>query len=163
VTRGRMLTWFCASISTAGAAGRFLVCSTAWRGSSARRRPAAWQALSLFQHQFFAEGPAWGHYDTWALRLHGWTSRIVAWKSLWLPPAGCEPIRVFSAFGAAALYRPEAFYRCAYESIDGDIEHSGLHRAMAKAGWEIYLNPAQRSLMLWLTEEQDAKGKHDDH
>jgi hypothetical protein len=84
-------------------------------------------------------------------------------KSLWLPPAGCEPIRVFSAFGAAALYRPEAFYRCAYESIDGDIEHSGLHRAMAKAGWEIYLNPAQRSLMLWLTEEQDAKGKHDDH
>jgi hypothetical protein len=163
VTRGRMLTWFCASISTAGAAGRFLVCSTAWRGSSARRRPAAWQALSLFQHQFFSEGPAWGHYDTWALRLHGWTSRIVAWKSLWLPPAGCEPIRVFSAFGAAALYRPEAFYRCAYESIDGDIEHSGLHRAMAKAGWEIYLNPAQRSLMLWLTEEQDAKGKHDDH
>jgi hypothetical protein len=105
-----------------------------------------------------------GHYDTWALRLHGWTSRIVAIeKSLWLPPAGCEPIRVFSAFGAAALYRPEAFFRCAYESIKGDIEHSGLHHAMAKAGWEIYLNPAQRSLMLWLTEEQDAKGKHDDH
>jgi hypothetical protein len=129
-----------------------------------RKKAAGCMAsLSLFQHQFFSEGPAWGHYDTWALRLHGWTSRIVAWKSLWLPPAGCEPIRVFSAFGAAALYRPEAFYRCAYESIDGDIEHSGLHRAMAKAGWEIYLNPAQRSLMLWLTEEQDAKGKHDDH
>jgi hypothetical protein len=107
-----------------------------------RKKAAGCMAsLSLFQHQFFAEGPAWGHYDTWALRLHGWTSRIVAWKSLWLPPAGCEPIRVFSAFGAAALYRPEAFYRCAYESIDGDIEHSGLHRAMAKAGWEIYLNP----------------------
>jgi hypothetical protein len=68
---------------------------------------------------------------------------------------------VFSAFGGAALYRPEAFYKHAYASIDGDIEHAGLHTSMVADGWNIYLNPAQRSLMLWLTDEGDDERRHD--
>lgn len=127
-----------------------------------RKKAAACMAsTSLFQHRFYAEGPAWGHYDTWALRVHGWKHKLSAWKTLWVPPPGCEPIPVYSAFGGAALYRPEAFYTHAYASIQGDIEHAGLHQSMVADGWEIYLNPAQRSLMLWLTEEADNEGRHD--
>ena len=124
------------------------------------KHAACMASTSLFEHRFFSEGPGWGHYDTWALRIYGWKHRLAAWKTLWVPPPGHEPIPVCSAFGGAALYRPEAFYKHAYASIDGDIEHSGLHSSMAADGWSIYLNPAQRSLMLWLTEEADA-GKHD--
>lgn len=129
-----------------------------------RKKAAACMAsLSLYQHHFFAEGPGWGHYDSWALRVYGWKHELLPWKALWLPPAGCPPVQVYSAFGAAALYRPEAFYAHAYASIDGDIEHAGLHRSMVEDGWEIYLNPAQRSLMHWLTEEPNATGQHDSH
>lgn len=126
-----------------------------------RKKTAACMAsVSLFQHQFFTSGPAWGHYDTWALRVHGWKHELHPWKTLWLPPAGSPPVPVYSAFGAAAFYRPEPFWQNAYESIDGDIEHAGLHRSMIADGWDIFLNPSQRSLMLWLTEESDA-GRHD--
>lgn len=101
----------------------------------------------------------WGHYDTWALRVHGWKHEMTPWKTAWLPPPGSPPVQVHSAFGAAAWYRPEAFFECEYKSIDGDIEHSGLHRDMIDRGWDIYLNPAQRSLMQWVP---NAKGQHDD-
>ena len=127
-----------------------------------RKKSAACMAsTSLFQHNFYAEGPGWGHYDTWALRVHGWKHQMAAWKSLWIPPPGCEPIKLYSAFGGAALYRPEAFYAHEYSSFQGDIEHAGLHASMISDGWEIYLNPAQRSLMLWLTDEADDERRHD--
>jgi len=126
-----------------------------------RKKAAACMAsTSLFQHRFYAEGPGWGHYDTWALRVYGWKHKLAAWKTLWVPPPGCEPIKVYSAFGGAALYRPEAFYAHEYSSFQGDIEHAGLHASMISDGWEIYLNPAQRSLMLWLTDEADNAGRH---
>ena len=127
-----------------------------------KKSAACMASTSLFQHQFFSDGPAWGHYDCWALRVHGWKHVLTPWKTFWLPPVGAPPIKVFSAFGAAALYRPEAFFKHAYESIDGDIEHAGLHRSMIEDGWKIYLNPAQRSLMHWLTEEHDAGRHHSD-
>ena len=123
-------------------------------------KAACMASLSLFQHEFFSTGPGWGHYDTWALRVYQWTNKLVPWKTFWLPPPGCEPIPVLSAFGAAAIYRPEPYWQCQYESIDGDIEHAGLHRNMIQAGWEIYLNPAQRTLMHWLTEESRER-RHD--
>jgi hypothetical protein len=31
---------------------------------------------------------------------------------------------------------------------------------MIADGWDIYLNPSQRSLMVWLTDDADAR-KHD--
>jgi hypothetical protein len=125
-----------------------------------KKAAACMASLSLFQHELFAHGPAWGHYDTWALRVHGWRHDVNPWKTLWLPPEGSPPVQVYSAFGAAAWYRPEPFFRHAYESISGDIEHAGLHRAMISDGWDIFLNPSQRSLMTWLTEESDAR-RHD--
>ena len=121
---------------------------------------ACMSSISLFEHHFFADGAAWGHYDTWALRVHGWEEGIKPWKSLWLPPAGSLPVNVYSGFGAAALYRPAAFYAHEYSSDSGDIEHAGLHRSMIADGWDIYLNPSQRSLMVWLTDDADAR-KHD--
>jgi len=125
-----------------------------------RHKAAACMAsTSLFQGLHIGDDLHFGHYDTWALRVHGWKHELSAWKTAWLPPPGSPPIEVFSAFGAAALYRPEAFFECKYRSIDGDIEHSGLHRHMIDRGWQIYLNPAQRSLMQWVP---DAKGQHGD-
>jgi hypothetical protein len=120
-----------------------------------RHKDAACMAsTSLFQAHVFPQGPSWCHYDTWALRVHGWTHKLEPWKTLWLPPPGSPPVKVFSAFGAGAIYRPEALWAHPYRSIDGDIEHAGLHRSMIDAGWSVYLNPSQRSLMHWLTEEQ---------
>lgn len=120
---------------------------------------ACMASTSLFQGLQIGTDIHFGHYDTWALRVHGWREGLHPWKTAWLPPPGSPPIKVFSAFGAAAIYRPEAFFECRYESVDGDIEHAGLHRQMIEKGWEIYLNPAQRSLMQWVP---DAEGEHGD-
>lgn len=123
------------------------------------KQAACMASTSLFQGLHIGDEIHFGHYDSWALRVHGWKHELSAWKTAWLPPPGCPPIKVYSAFGAAAWYRPEAFFDCPYRSIDGDIEHAGLHRDMIKRGWEIYLNPAQRSLMQWVP---DAEGQHGD-
>jgi hypothetical protein len=64
-----------------------------------------------------------------------------------------------SAFGAAAIYKAEPFFACKYESINGDIEHAGLHNNMIAKGWSIWLNPAQRTLMQWTPETTDC-GQH---
>lgn len=120
---------------------------------------ACMASTSLFQGLHIDGELAFAHYDTWALRIHGWKHEITPWKTAWLPPPGAPPVKVFSAFGGAALYRPEPFFDCEYRSIDGDIEHAGLHRDMISRGWDIYLNPAQRSLMQWVP---DAEGQHGD-
>lgn len=124
------------------------------------KHAACMASTSLFQGLEVDGTKTFAHYDTWALRVHSWKEQIVPWKTAWLPPPGAPPIKVFSAFGAAALYRPEAFFECEYRSIDGDIEHAGLHQQMIERGWSIYLNPAQRSLMMW--EHDDAPRQHSD-
>ena len=112
-------------------------------------------SLSLYQAMALANvpEPQWCHYDQWAFRWHGWSPRMAAWFTLWIPPPGSPPIRVLSAFGAGCLYRAKPFYAARYASVGGDIEHVGLHSAMHKAGWRMYLNPAQRSLMHWMPKD----------
>lgn len=114
-----------------------------------KHNAACMASTSLFQGVDFDGHHGFAHYDTWALRVHGWKHELTPWKTMWLPPPGSPPIELYSAFGAAAWYRPEAFWENEYKSIDGDIEHAGLHRSMIVNGWSIYLNPAQRSLMNW--------------
>jgi hypothetical protein len=97
-----------------------------------------------------------GHYDQWAFRAYGWGQRFETWFMFWKPPPGAHPIEVYSSFGAAAIYRAKPFYECEYVSIDGDIEHVGLHKNMRRAGWRIFHNPAQRTLMQ--LPNSDAKG-----
>lgn len=111
---------------------------------------ACMASTSLYRAKTEAGKLVWGHYDLWALRHYGPRIRFEPWQPLWLPPPGARPIRVYSAFGALAMYRAEAFYETPYESVDGDIEHVGLHRNMQRDGWEIYLNPASRVVMHWL-------------
>ncbi len=120
---------------------------------------ACMASTSLFQHPGIVIGnsPAWAHYDQWGFRAYGWGQRFEPWFSLWLPPPGAHPIEVYSSFGAAALYRAKPFFEHEYRSIEGDIEHVGLHRSMREAGWRIFHNPGQRTLMHWV--EQDA-GQH---
>ena len=125
---------------------------------------ACMASTSLFQHPGnFVDGKqAWCHYDQWAFRWHGWKARMEAWFTFWLPPPGAHPIRVLSAFGAAAIYKAEPFFACKYESVDGDIEHSGLHRNMIEKGWSVWLNPAQRTLMHWMPETNNG-GRDGNH
>jgi len=127
---------------------------------------AGMASLSLYQAKVLnnVPGPQWCHYDQWAFRWQGWSTRMAPWFVLWIPPPGAPPIRVLSAFGAGCLYRAKPFYAARYASINGDIEHVGLHAAMHQAGWNLYLNPAQRSLMHWMpTQEPANAGQHGDN
>ncbi len=96
------------------------------------------------------------HYDQWAWRYAGWKHRWERHFPLWLPTPGSPPIQCRSAFGALTIYRADPFFTHAPVSIDGDIEHVGLHRAMCAAGWDFYLNPSQRTLMHWIPDESEA-------
>ena len=100
-------------------------------------------------------GSIWGHYDQWAWRAAGWQKRFEPHFPLWTPPVGSPPIRCNSAFGALCIYRADPFFTYAPVSINGDIEHVGLHKAMADGGWEFYLNPSQRTLMNWAPTDED--------
>lgn len=115
------------------------------------RMPAAacMASTSLFQVAVPTGERLWLHYDQWAFRAYGFRPRWDRHFPQWLPPPGAQPIRVFSAFGALAVYRPEPFFQHAPRSHDGDIEHVGLHRSMIMAGWQVYLNPSSRVVMHW--------------
>lgn len=113
---------------------------------------ACMASTSLFEANTDAGVRVWAHYDQWAFREFGFRPRWSRHFPLWLPPPGSPPIRVFSAFGALAVYRPGPFFDHAPRSIGGDIEHVGLHRSMIEAGWEIYLNPSSRVVMHWQVE-----------
>lgn len=123
-------------------------------------KAAGMASVSLFQHHVLANAPEpqWCHYDQWAFRWQSWQARMAPWFTLWVPSPGAPPIRVLSAFGAACLYRAKPFFDARYASANGDIEHVGLHAAMHKAGWDLYLNPAQRCLMHWMPKNAGQHG-----
>lgn len=112
---------------------------------------AGMASTSLYQAATPNGEKVWAHYDQWAFRQWSWTPRWDQYFLQWLPPAGVEPIPVRSAFGACVLYHTEYLFNrgCRWESIDGDIEHVGLHRQIADAGGQMYLNPASRVVMHW--------------
>lgn len=113
---------------------------------------ACMASTSIYRATTDAKNKVWAHYDAWAFRAWGEAPRFDRYFPLWLPPPGAAPIKVYSAFGACALYDAKRFYAAEYVSIDGDIEHAGLHQNIRKAGGEIYLNPASRVVMHWLNE-----------
>jgi hypothetical protein len=116
--------------------------------------PAAACMASTSIYRAITDGKTkvWAHYDAWAFRAWGDSARFDRYFPLWLPPPGAAPIKVYSAFGACALYDAKRFYEAEYVSIDGDIEHAGFHKNIREAGGEIYLNPASRVVMHWLSE-----------
>jgi hypothetical protein len=124
-------------------------------------------STSLFKHpgtMMDGKNP-WCHYDNWAYRWLGWTTRIGPWFTFWLPPPGAPPIEVNSAFGGCGIYKTHAYLEAEYSSHDGDVEHVAFHRTMKSKGWTIHLNPAQRCVMTWLAEAEepsDGGGQHGD-
>lgn len=113
---------------------------------------ACMASTSIYRAATDGDGRVWAHYDAWAFRLYSEACRFDRYFPLWLPPPGSAPIEVFSAFGACALYDAKRFYEAQYVSVDGDIEHSGLHANIRKGGGRIFLNPASRVVMHWFHE-----------
>lgn len=92
------------------------------------------------------------HYDAWAARpVCWWRDRKdeigFTWFSAFLPPVGAPPCPMNSAFGGLAVYWTEAFLSGGYSGED--CEHVPHHRRMAKAGWQMYLNPGCRYIAAW--------------
>ena len=128
---------------------------------------AVFGSTSLFKHPYSkidGKNP-WCHYDNWAYRWIGWEWRIGPWFTFWLPPPGAAPIRVNSVFGGLAIYKTGPYLECEYSGDNGDVEHANFHRIMNDKGWHVYLNPAQRTVMTWLAEEQEPSdgGNNGDH
>lgn len=118
-------------------------------------RAACMASTSLYRNSRITnDGKSpWTHYDQWAFRWQGWTTRLETWFVFWLPPPGSYPIQVNSAFGGLAIYKSAPFWQCEYASDNGDIEHVGLHRRMIEAGWSVFLNPSQRCVMMWSPDD----------
>lgn len=112
---------------------------------------AGMASTSLYEAVTATGDRVWAHYDQWAFRQWSWTPRWDRYFVQWLPPPGVEPIPVKSAFGACVLYDSFPLFdlKCRWHSIDGDIEHVGLHRQIADKGGRMYLNPASRVVMHW--------------
>jgi len=107
-----------------------------------RREPGAMASHSLFVKK---ESGGYGvaAYDAWAARINHWADdRQMQWFHLFMPPVGSEPIPMNSAFGGLCLYRREAYLAGIYEG--GDCEHVSHHKAMQRAGYQLFLNPSSR-------------------
>lgn len=109
-----------------------------------RREPGAMASSSIFIRRdkepdsFNAAG-----YDAWAARLNTFEDRRDhLWFHFLIPPAGSQPIPMYSAFGGLCLYRREAYLSGQYDGRD--CEHVALHRSMQRAGYQLFLNPGSR-------------------
>jgi len=111
-----------------------------------RREPGAMASHSLFVRKEDA-GYGVAAYDAWAARLSWWEDRREhAWFHLLMPPVGSSPIPMNSAFGGLCLYRRDAYLAGVYEG--GDCEHVPFHKAMQKAGYQLFLNPGSRYIAI---------------
>lgn len=125
-------------------------------------------SVSLFHHAFDS-GPAWAHYDLWALRGVGqarcyWDTYTAGYGGFgysFTPAIGSPPVLVASAFGGLCVYRAADFLQGTYDGTT-DCEHVPFHQSIAAAtGKNLYLNPSQRTVMHWVVETDDA-GQHRD-
>lgn len=113
-----------------------------------RREPGAMASHSLFIRREDDDGNfGVASYDAWAARLNWWEDRRDhAWFHLLNPPVGSPPIPMNSAFGGLCLYRREAYLAGVYDG--SDCEHVPFHKAMQKAGYQLFLNPSSRYVAL---------------
>lgn len=113
-----------------------------------RREPGAMASHSLFIRQEGEPG-VYGacSYDAWAAKLNIWEdTRDHAWFHLLDLPAGSPPIPMNSAFGGLCLYRRDAYLAGVYDGTT--CEHVPFHRAMQRAGYQLFLNPGSRYVAL---------------
>jgi hypothetical protein len=108
-----------------------------------RREPGAMASYSLYIREEQPGQLGVAQYDSWAARPNHWEDdRRMAWFHSFMPPVGSLPIPMNSAFGGLCLYRREAYLAGTYEG--GDCEHVFHHKAMQKAGYQLFLNPGSR-------------------
>jgi hypothetical protein len=131
--------------------------SIAWLG---RLSTKAWPAGGMASYSLYRVNDGSGlsqgvaQYDAWAMRLNWWRDRKeeigMGWASMMMPPVGSPPIPMNSAFGGLCVYNTEAFLAAGERPYEGgDCEHVFLHRKMAKAGYQLYLNPGCRYVAIW--------------
>lgn len=112
--------------------------------------PGAMASHSLFVTKAEKDGkPALGiaAYDAYAARLNWWEDlRMTDWFHALLLPVGSPPVPMNSAFGGLCLYRRDAYLALRYAG--GDCEHVHAHRAMHRAGYQLYLNPGSRYIAI---------------
>jgi hypothetical protein len=108
-----------------------------------RREPGALASSSIFIVKSAAGQYIAAQYDAWPAKLNTWEDeRDHDWFHYLIPPVGSQPIPMNSAFGGLCLYRREAFLAGKYDG--STCEHVGFHRAMHKAGYQLFLNPGSR-------------------
>lgn len=124
--------------------------SLAWLAQK-RSEPSLRKAGGMASYSLFRKPDGIAHYDAWAARPNWWRDRRneigFTWFSAFLPPSGSPPCPMNSAFGGLGVYWTEAILSSRYEG--GDCEHVALHRGMAQAGWQMYLNPGCRYVAIW--------------
>lgn len=128
-----------------------------YMGHSCRpREPGAMASHSLYMVKAEKDGkPAIGlaGYDAYAARLSWWEDlRMHDWFHALLLPVGSQPVPFNSAFGGLCLYRRDAYLSLEYGG--GDCEHVIAHRAMQRAGYQLWLNPGCRYVAV-LPQEKD--------
>jgi len=132
--------------------------SIGWLASKATepsvRRPAGMASFSLWaEHKDEGQPPHIAQYDSWAARPNWWRDRRdeigFAWFSMLLFPVGAPPVPMNSAFGGLCVYTAEAFLAPGVRYEGGDCEHVFLHRHMAAAGYQLYINPGSRYIAHW--------------
>ena len=88
-------------------------------------------------------------YDAWACRWNWWNERYdMRWFHYWHPPVGSPPVKMNSCFGQLAVYRMKNYLTGEYKG--GDCEH--VPHWMS-CGGDCYLNPSQRVVSFWATED----------
>lgn len=118
--------------------------------------PGAFASHSLYVVRAEKEGKpavAMAAYDAYAARLSWWEDlRMHDWFHALLLPVGSPPIPMNSAFGGLCLYSRDAYLALEYGG--GDCEHVIAHRAMQRAGYQLFLNPGSRYVAV-LPQEAD--------
>jgi hypothetical protein len=108
-----------------------------------RREPGAMASSSLYILTSAAGDYIAAQCDAWPAKLNTWDDdRNHNWFHHLMPPVGSQPIPMNSAFGGLCLYRREAYLAGVYDG--STCEHVGFHRAMHKAGYQLFLNPGSR-------------------
>lgn len=124
--------------------------SLAWLAQKSSE-PSARKAGGMASYSLYRTPDGIAHYDAWAARPNWWRDRRneigFTWFSSFLPPVASPPLPMNSAFGGLGVYWTEAILSSRYEG--GDCEHVHLHRGMAKAGWQMFLNPGCLYVAVW--------------
>lgn len=111
-------------------------------------------AGSSFESKIFGNHPITWNYDSWAFRLNWWADLqnynnlkthqdLMHWFGCWIPPVGCDPIKVNSAFGGSCIYKSDYYLGGKYDYYD--CEHVCFHKYLYSnfKDFELRLNPAQ--------------------